>query len=356
MRRIIIPAVASLALIASGGLAEAQGRPDREGPPGSGEMRAPDQGQKRAPDQGKRPNREIDRSPATRPDASRPARVERPDRPVEPNRRAEPQPRREREGTIERPRRATEQDRTRAEQQREEKAERARSTERQRDRDQKRFEDKPRPSAEQPSIRRDSQRTERTDRDERVTQRHAELQQARARLSAEQRQRLHAAFDRRQARVSNVRFDFRIGHRVPRHLRLFPIPLEVITFTPHFRGYSYFVVDETICIVDPRTYVVVDVIDEGYWTGRPEVASLVLTPAQIAFIRDSVPADFPEANVRLRLALGAEIPPEVELYEFPVIVLDEVKQLRNYRFLVTIDQIVIADPRDRSIALVIERV
>jgi hypothetical protein len=56
------------------------------------------------------------------------------------------------------------------------------------------------------------------------------------------------------------------------------------------------------------------------------------------------------------LALGAEVPGDVELYEFPVIVLDRVRELRDFRFLVVDEQIVIVDPRERSIALVIDRI
>jgi hypothetical protein len=45
----------------------------------------------------------------------------------------------------------------------------------------------------------------------------------------------------------------------------------------------------------------------------------------------------------------------VELYELPVIVMDRVPELREFRFLVADEQIVIVDPHDRSIALVIDR-
>jgi len=139
-------------------------------------------------------------------------------------------------------------------------------------------------------------------------------------------------------------------------VHLFPVSREVIAFFPYYRSYSYFVVGDEICIVDPGTYEVVDVIDEGYWRapGR-EVAGLRLSAGQIALIRDSVSRDFPEADVRLRLALGAEIPDDVELYEFPQIVLDRAPELYEFRFLVAGGQIVIVDPRDHSIALVIDR-
>jgi len=39
----------------------------------------------------------------------------------------------------------------------------------------------------------------------------------------------------------------------------------------------------------------------------------------------------------------------------PVIVLNRVPKLREYRFLMTTDQIVIVDPGSRSIALVIDK-
>jgi len=144
---------------------------------------------------------------------------------------------------------------------------------------------------------------------------------------------------------------------VPRHIRLFPVSHEIISFFPYYRGYSYVVVDDEICIVDPRTYEIVDVIDQGYYRGGPrqEVAGLSLSSAQIALVRDSIPRDFPATPLRLRLALGAEIPRDVEIYEFPAIVLDRVSELRDYRFLVVEEQIVIVDPRDHSIALVIDR-
>lgn len=191
----------------------------------------------------------------------------------------------------------------------------------------------------------------------RVAERHNEIQTARTQLSPENKERLHKAFDFDRARVRNVNFDRRIGHRIPRHIHLFPISAAVFAFFPYYRDYSYFVVDDDICIIDPRTYVVVDVIDRGYWSGpgRPQVAGLHLSAREISVVRDSIPADFPDAGIRLRLALGAEIPEDIELHEFAPLVLDRVPQLQGYRFLVSGDQIVIAEPRDRSIALVIDK-
>ena len=180
---------------------------------------------------------------------------------------------------------------------------------------------------------------------------------ARERLGSNERQKLRQAFDFRRARVTNARFAHRVGHRIPRSVRLFAIPAGIISFFPYYRDYRYVVVEDEICIIDPRTYEIVDVIDQDYYRGgaKQEVADLSLTDRQIAIVRDSIPRDFPQTGLRLRLALGAEVPRDVELYEFPALLLDRIPKLRDYRFLVTEDQIVIVDPRDRAIALVIDK-
>ena len=346
MKRLILPSAAALALIANTGLAFAQEHErERGGSPG---------GSRHAPSPGG-PGR------MQAPHAEGPHRSE-------PTRRAEPQRgiNRERQQETQREqRRGTEQDRARLDRQREQdrNAERDRAAqqrkgveERQRSgqREQNRNAERDRTAQQRKEVeerQRSGQRGERNERGDRLE----EVREARTRLSTQDRERMHRSFDFQRARLTNVNFDHRVGRRVPRNVRLFPISGGVISFFPYYRDYSYFVVDDEICIVDPRTYEIVDIIDEGYWRSRPQVAGLRLSSVQIALVRDSVPRDFPETHIRLRLALSAQIPGDVELYELPQIVLARVPELREYRFLVADEQIVIVDPRDRSIALVIER-
>lgn len=345
MRGTFVASVAALALLASAGAVLAQGR-DRGGPGGGpgggGAIRGPSGGGVHSAPSA-RPRGEFRAPRAYR--AERSHRVERRGRQVERRvhrsegaRRAEPRRRldRDRQQRAQRElRRSTE-----AERKPERKAERERLSPRQR-------------AAEE---RRGTASGERVER--RFAERHNEIQQARARLGTQDRERLHRSFDVEKARIRKADFDRRVGKRVPRHIRLFRVPRAVFAFFPYYRDYSYFVLGDEICIVDPRTYVVVDVIEQDYWRGgpgRPQVAELRLSEAEIALVRDSIPPDFPEARVRLRLALGAEMPEDVALHEFPRIVLDRVPKLREYRFVVSGDQIVIVHPRDRAIALVIDR-
>jgi hypothetical protein len=141
-------------------------------------------------------------------------------------------------------------------------------------------------------------------------------------------------------------------------VRLFIVPAVVYATFPEYRSYRYVVIDDTICIVDPETYEIVDVLDDDPVpppSSGPQIAELTLTEAERALVLDSIPPSFPEADVRLRLALGAEIPDRVELHEFAPVVLDSVPRLGEFRFVVAQGTIAIIDPSDRSIELVLER-
>jgi hypothetical protein len=383
MRRMLIPALAGSILALYGNVVSAQGPGGREGrgggPPGGAQpsMRGP------GPGPGAAPQRQMNapRAAPERPRVDRPARAPEAPRSVERRRQAEPQARpraAERERAVRQQRaeprrdveqrrnaqRATERERSRAAErpeqrrnaERERNVERSRAAERERvTREGKQAEERQRREAQQP---RERQATDRPKEIDRVAERRNEMRLARERLGPNERQKLRQAFDFQRARVTKARFAHRVGHRIPRNIRLFAIPVGIISFFPYYRDYRYFVLDDEICIVDPRTYEIVDVIDQDYYRGgaKQEVAGLSLTENQIALVRDSIPRDFPQANVRVRLALGAELPRDAELFEFPALLLDRIPKLRDYRFLVAEDQIVIVDPRDRSIALVIDRV
>jgi Protein of unknown function (DUF1236) len=169
-----------------------------------------------------------------------------------------------------------------------------------------------------------------------------------ARLGEQQRGEVGARL--RQTRVERARVQVSVntGARVPRSVRLHPLPSAVFASVPHYRGYSYFVrQDDTIVIVDTRTYVVVDVIPAA-----TRAAGLSLSAEQMHFIYITVPKGR-TADVRLRLALGAEVPDDVELLPFPAEVRMQIPELEGYRYVVAGRDVAIVDPRDRDIALVI---
>lgn len=170
--------------------------------------------------------------------------------------------------------------------------------------------------------------------------------------------REHVSRDRNIQRVDRSRLNItiNIGTNIPRSVRLHTLPVTLVSTVPAYRGYSYVVFeDDTICIVDPRTYVIVDVIDSrggGMRAERSGGARLTLSQDDMRFIFRSVPKER-TANVRVRLALGAEVPREVELMDFPADIVERVPDVRRYRYVVVENEIVIVDPNDHQVALVI---
>ena len=62
--------------------------------------------------------------------------------------------------------------------------------------------------------------------------------------------------------VARVNFSVSIGTRVPRQGVTFrPLPVEVVTIYPEWRGYEFFLVRDQIIVVDPRTLEIVAVLD-----------------------------------------------------------------------------------------------
>ena len=87
----------------------------------------------------------------------------------------------------------------------------------------------------------------------------------------------------------------------------------------------------TICIVDERACLVIDVIpSESQRADRADRAQHILSAEQTRFIFANVAKDA-TTNVSARLALDAEIPPDVELLAFPEDVLRRLPEMERCR-------------------------
>ena len=52
-----------------------------------------------------------------------------------------------------------------------------------------------------------------------------------------------------------------VGVVIPHSVHVYPVPIDIVTIVPDYRGYMYFMIDDNrVAIVDPDTYEVVDVI------------------------------------------------------------------------------------------------
>jgi Protein of unknown function (DUF1236) len=83
-----------------------------------------------------------------------------------------------------------------------------------------------------------------------------------AKLSGEQRTKITSVIrNQHVAPVTNVNFSISIGARVPRDVSFHPLPPEVITYYPEWRGYEFILVNNQILVIDPQTFEIVAVLD-----------------------------------------------------------------------------------------------
>lgn len=83
-----------------------------------------------------------------------------------------------------------------------------------------------------------------------------------AKLSTEQRTKITTVIrDQRVQPLTNVNFSISVGARVPRDVSFHPLPAEVVTVYPEWRGYEFVLVNNQIIVINPRTLEIVDIID-----------------------------------------------------------------------------------------------
>jgi len=211
----------------------------------------------------------------------------------------------------------------------------------------------------------DDRRGDRADRADRNRNR------SRVNLTSEDRVRVSRTFEntieRRNIRpLRDVRFSVSVGTRVPRNVRLYDVPVEIVRIHPEFRSYRFVVVEDQVVIVEPRSFEIVSVLPlSGSATastrvrsdnvGRADARALDLTVEQRRVIRERVvEAPICRDELRLDFGIGIPLPRTVKICEFPREVVTEVPAIRSYRYVVRGDDVVIVDPDEHRVIEVIE--
>lgn len=82
-----------------------------------------------------------------------------------------------------------------------------------------------------------------------------------AKLSSDQRTQITTVIKQQRIEpASNVNFSIAVGSRVPREVRFHPLPTEIISIYPDWRGYEFFLARGEIIVVNPRTMEIVAVL------------------------------------------------------------------------------------------------
>jgi len=83
-----------------------------------------------------------------------------------------------------------------------------------------------------------------------------------AKLSGEQRTKITTVIrEQHVAPVTNVNFSISVGTRVPRDVAFHPLPEEIVTIYPDWRGYEFVLVNGQILVINPQSFEIVAVLD-----------------------------------------------------------------------------------------------
>jgi hypothetical protein len=182
----------------------------------------------------------------------------------------------------------------------------------------------------------------------------------RVQLSEQQRTSVHQTLikERKVNRAARINVSINVGTRVPRSVRLAPLPAAIIAIVPEYRSYRYVMIDDRICIIEPTTYEVVEVIaDSGRVAGHDDrggAARLVLTDEERRIVMSEVDIKGDSTLALGSLSEGADVPRNAELHSFPVAVVDQVPKLRDHRYFAAEDRLAIVGPQGSKVVLVID--
>ncbi|MGX9390494.1 DUF1236 domain-containing protein [Nitrobacteraceae bacterium UC4446_H13] len=83
-----------------------------------------------------------------------------------------------------------------------------------------------------------------------------------AKLSTEQRTKITSVIREQKVQPeTTINFNVAVGTRVPKTVHFHPLPAEIITVYPDWRGYEFFLVRDEIVVVNPRTLEIVAVLE-----------------------------------------------------------------------------------------------
>ncbi len=82
-----------------------------------------------------------------------------------------------------------------------------------------------------------------------------------ANLSTEQRTKITSIIRQHKISPTHLNVSVSVGTRVPTNVHFYPLPVEVISVYPEWRGYEYILVGDQIVIVDPRTHEIVAIVE-----------------------------------------------------------------------------------------------
>lgn len=82
-----------------------------------------------------------------------------------------------------------------------------------------------------------------------------------ANLSTAQRTKITTILKQHKVQPTHLNISVRVGATVPTSVHFYPLPTEVIDIYPEWRGYDYILVGDEIIIINPRSHMIVAVLE-----------------------------------------------------------------------------------------------
>ncbi len=82
-----------------------------------------------------------------------------------------------------------------------------------------------------------------------------------AKLTTEQRTKITSVIRQHKVEPAHLNVSVSVGTRIPTSVHVYPLPVEVISIYPEWRGYDYILVGDQIVIINPRTHEIVAIVE-----------------------------------------------------------------------------------------------
>ena len=158
-------------------------------------------------------------------------------------------------------------------------------------------------------------------------------------------------------RATNVNISINIGTRLPQSVRLVAVPASIITIVPEYRSYRYVVVNDQICIVEPNSFEIVEVIPlSGQTASRSgPSATLVLSEEERTILLREIDMGGGSTMGLGAISEGSDVPRDIQVRAFPDAVVQKVSKVKGYKYFTADNRIAIVDPQGTKVQLVIEQ-
>jgi len=151
-----------------------------------------------------------------------------------------------------------------------------------------------------------------------------------------------------------------VGERLPERVRPRPLPSDIVTIVPEYRGYDYTVVHDEIAIIDPRSREIVDVIPQGggradRYAGGYGGTRVTLSDEQRQILFRSATSKSTIGSTSTSSGSSSSGSTCLSLRRVPDELAKSNPDIASYQYLAIGDQVILVDPQNQKVVQVIDQ-